>query len=113
MSVPATGIIETIVGLLDEETAAIKAGQFSRIAETAERKARLMHQLSHAEVDNPSSENLNPKIEVLRNALKTNLRACKENLETLRYLIAIQMTVELDMENDGTYAISGKHARAI
>ena len=111
MSVPATGIIETIVGLLEEETAALRAGQFSRVAETAERKARLMHQLSHAEVGDRSSKNLNAKIGVLRIALNSNLRACKENVESLRDIIAIQMAVELDVENDGTYAVSNKRAR--
>jgi hypothetical protein len=108
MSTATAGIIDAVVWLLEDETVELKAGRFSRIAETTERKSRLMLQLSNEVFGHPLSENLTDKLEGLRKALRSNLRVSRENLESLRELIELQLDVEQELENDGTYAISGR-----
>lgn len=105
MTIAALAVIDAIVSLLEIETKEIKAGQLNRVAETAERKARLMQQLSRVEPLQLSAERSTGQLHVLRDALQSNLRACRENIETIKELIEIHLAIEMDVENDGTYTM--------
>jgi hypothetical protein len=111
MSAAASGIIDAIVCLLDEETIDIKEGRFAEVAVKAERKARLLHQLSKAEIGDSPAADLAEKLNGLRGAVNSNLRACRENIESMKELIALYLAVERQMENDGTYTIVAKRWR--
>lgn len=104
MSDAVAGIIDSLVDLLEFETAEIKAGRFSRIGEIMERKARLVYQLANAQNGLELSETMRVKIETLKNVTKTNLRICGENIATLGELIQIHLAVEQEFDRDGTYA---------
>lgn len=111
MSVAVMKIIDAIVNLLETETLAIKAGQLSTIAETAERKARLMLQLSRAEQFEGTSGRPVAQMQSLQSALRSNLRVCRENIDAIKEIIELHLAVEREMENDGTYAIPFKLMR--
>ena len=111
MTSATSQIIDAIIGLLETETSDVKAGNFARVGETAERKARLMLQLQKARpVDRHDAKTLD-HIQKLQKALHANLRACKQNMETIRELIDLHLAAERDNENDGTYAIPAKMLR--
>jgi hypothetical protein len=105
MSVAGSKIIEAIVNVLETETIAIKAGQLSMLAETAERKSRLMFQLLKAEPLSASTAQSAAQLHELQNALKSNLRVCKENIESIKEIIDLHLSVERELDNDGTYAL--------
>jgi hypothetical protein len=104
MSIAALTVIDAIISLLETETKDIKAGRLSQVAETAERKARLMHQLSRVEPVEPSAET-SGKLLSLQNALRSNLRVCKDNIESIKEIIDLHLAIERDVENDGTYTM--------
>jgi hypothetical protein len=108
MSVAGSKIIEAIVNVLETETIAIKAGQLSMLAETAERKSRLMFQLLKAEPLSASAAQSAAQLHELQNALKSNLRVCKENIESIKEIIDLHLSVERQLDNDGTYALPVK-----
>lgn len=103
MSDAIAGIIDSLVDLLELETLEIKAGRFSRIAEITERKARLVYQLANSQNGQEISAAIKSKIDILKEATKSNLRTCSENIATLSELIQIHLDVEQEFEKDGTY----------
>ena len=111
MSADAMKIIEAIITLLEAETKSMKAGQLSSITESAERKSRLMLQLSKVGALGISRGKSIAHLQALQNALRSNLRACNENIESIKEIIELHLNIEREMENDGTYTLPIKLTR--
>lgn len=113
LTVSATQVVEAIVVLLEAETTEIKAGRMSRVAEFADRKARLMQQLvrnGSPEINDAATVELTRSLQA---ALRSNLRVCRENIDTIKELIDLHLSIEREIDNDGTYGMPAKPLRRI
>ena len=105
-------VIDSIIAIASEETAALKANRPFDIATMSMRKTRLLHDyngaarsLDVALID----QSVREKMKLMHSVLEQNLHQFNAHASALREIVTLMMEAAQEQQNDGTYTTKTRY----